>query len=60
VEFEDGLVGLLHKNNMAGKSLDFGDRVEVEVLWVDVVQRRMGLKLLSVLEEEAGDMVPGV
>ena len=59
VEFEDGLAGLLHKKNMAGKSLNFGDRVEVEVLWVDVVQRRIGLKLLTVLEEEAGDMVPG-
>lgn len=59
VELDDGLVGLLHKKNMAGKSLDFGDRVEVEVLWVDVVQRRMSLKLSAVLEEGAGDMVPG-
>ena len=58
-ELEDGLIGLLHKNYMAGISLCCGDRVEVEVLWVDVVQRKIALKFVAILEEEAGDMVPG-
>ena len=58
-ELEDGLIGLLHKNKMAGISLCCGDRVEVEVLWVDVVQRKIALEFLAILEEEAGDMVPG-
>ncbi len=44
---------------MTGISLCCGDRVEVEVLWVDVVQRKIALKFVAILEEEAGDMVPG-
>lgn len=59
VEFSDGLVGLLHKSNWAGLSPDFGDRVEVGIEWVDVVQRRMGLRLMSIVEEEVGDFVQG-
>lgn len=58
-ELEGGLTGLLHNDNMGGISLDDGDRVEVEVVWVDVVQRKISLKLLTILEEEAGDIVPG-
>lgn len=59
VEFQDGLVGLLHKNNSPELSVDFGDSVEVEILWVDVVQRKMGLRLIAMLAEEVGDLVPG-
>ena len=59
VEFEDGLVGLAHKAKTNGIYASAGDKVEVEVLWVDVVQRKMGLKLISVVEEDAGDQIEG-
>jgi ribosomal protein S1 len=59
VEFSDGLVGLVHKTRTNGISASPGDRVEVEILWVDLVQRRMALKFIAVLEEDAGDQIEG-
>lgn len=59
VEFDDGLVGLIHISECGGQTVETGDRVEVSVLWVDSVRRRMGLRLISTLEEEVGDVVPG-
>ncbi|MCF5708814.1 S1 RNA-binding domain-containing protein [Pseudomonas syringae] len=59
VEFDDGLHGLVHKNNLKGNVVNVGDRVEVEVLWIDVFQKKMGLKLTAVLAVEMGDIVEG-
>jgi hypothetical protein len=58
-EFDDGLVGLIHQSQLSGLSPSIGDRVEVEMLWVDAPQRRMGLKLIAIIEEEAGDTIAG-
>lgn len=59
VEFDDGLHGLIHKTKLEGHSANIGDRVEVEVLWIDVFQKKMGLRLRAVLAEEVGDIVEG-
>jgi len=60
VESDEGLVGLVHKSNLNGFEAEAGDRVEVEVIWVDVVQRKMSLKLMSIVQEDAGDSIGGV
>lgn len=59
VEFDDGVVGLIHSSKLNGFTAAPGDRVEVRIQWVDVIAKRMGLLLVAVLEEEAGDQVPG-
>lgn len=59
VEFDDGLRGLIHKTKLEGNILNVGDRVEVEVLWIDVFQKKMGLRLTNILAIEAGDLVEG-
>lgn len=59
VEFDDGLHGLIHKSNFNKHIAAAGDRVEVEILWVDSVRRRMDLSLISIVEEEVGDLFRG-
>lgn len=59
VEFGDLFRGLVHVSNFNGLTAFIGDTVEVEILWVDTVQKRMGLKLRSVIAEDSGDAVPG-
>lgn len=56
VEFPDGLHGLVHSTNMNGFVVGSGDRVKVEVLWVDGIQKKMSLRLLEVVQEDAGDL----
>jgi hypothetical protein len=56
VEFDNGLIGLVHKTKLCGLSASPGDRVMVEVLWVDAIAKKMGLKLKSIVEEEVGDL----
>ena len=56
VEFPDGLHGLVHNTNMNGFIVGLGDRVRVEVLWTDAVQKKMSLSLLEVVQEDAGDL----
>lgn len=60
VEFDTGLVGLVHKNHDSGIVASPGDRVCVEIIWVDVIQRKMSLKLREVVAEDAGDAIEGV
>jgi hypothetical protein len=59
-EFNDGLVGLVHKRHFCGLSAGIGDRVQVEIIWVDSVQRKIGLRLRAVIEEDFGDTVAGL
>jgi hypothetical protein len=59
-EFDDGLTGLIHKSNFNGLSATTGDRVEVEVLWVQAIQHRISLKLTAIVDEDFGDTVSGV
>jgi hypothetical protein len=59
VEFDGGIVGLVHASNFGGVLAQVSDRVEVTVRWVDVVRRRMGLTLVAVVEEDAGDVILG-
>jgi S1 RNA binding domain len=56
VELPNGLHGLIHNSKTNGYVVYAGDRVEVEVIWVDVFQKKMGLNLLQVLQEDAGDL----
>jgi len=41
---------------MNGNLVSTGDRVQVEVIWIDVFQKRMSLNLLEVVQEDAGDL----
>ena len=59
IELENGLVGLAQKKYQSGLSVSAGDSVEVSILWIDARDRKMGLKILSVIEEEVGDVVGG-
>lgn len=56
VELPDGLNGLVHSSKMNGLSVDAGDRVEVEIIWVDSIQKKMNLSMIQVVQEEAGDL----
>lgn len=56
VEFRDGLVGLVHTSNYNGVSPSIGDKVEIEIIWVDAVQKKMSLSLVSIIQEDAGDL----
>jgi hypothetical protein len=56
VEMPDGLHGLVHTTNLNGYTVGPGDRVEVEVKWIDAVQRKMSLMLVEVIQEDAGDL----
>lgn len=56
VEMPNGLHGLVHQSNMNGIQVEPGDRVEVEVKWIDSVQKKMSLILIDLIQEEAGDM----
>lgn len=56
VEFPDGLNGLVHRSAAGGFVPEPGDRVEVEINWVDVIQKKMGLRMTAFLQEEAGDL----
>ncbi|WP_081785778.1 type I restriction endonuclease [Halomonas sp. BC04] len=60
VEFENGLVGLVHVSKYSGLTPSLGAIVEVEINWVDVIQRKMGLRLKSIVEDDAGDRVLGL
>jgi len=60
VEFQNGLRGLVHVTEFNGLTASPGDTVQVEILWVDIQRRRMGLRLKSVIAEETGDAIPGV
>ena len=59
VEFDDGLIGLIHKTKYNGIVASSGDRVEVQIVWVDVYQRKMSLKLIAIVAEDVGDQVEG-
>ncbi|HEY8327852.1 MAG TPA: type I restriction endonuclease [Rhodanobacter sp.] len=59
VEFDSGLVGLVHKSHENGVTALPGDRVSVEVIWVDVIQRKMSLKLVKLVAEDVGDTIEG-
>lgn len=41
---------------MNGFIVDQGDRVKVELLWVNAIQRKVRLNLLELVEEDAGDL----
>jgi energy-coupling factor transporter ATP-binding protein EcfA2 len=56
VEFPNGLHGLIHKSNMNNILVGLGDLIRVEILWTDGIQKKMGLRLLEIVEEDAGDL----
>lgn len=56
VELPNGLHGLVHNSNMNGHVVDQGDRVKVEVIWIDVIQKKMSLSLVEIILEDAGDL----
>lgn len=59
VEFGTGLIGLVHASKMNGFAVRVGDKLRVKVQWVDEIQRKMGLLLVQIVEEDAGEEVQG-
>ncbi|MDH5834226.1 type I restriction endonuclease [Luteimonas kalidii] len=59
VEFPDGTSGLVHRSAAGGFVPEPGDRVEVQINWVDVIQRKIGLRMTAFLQEEVGDVFAG-
>lgn len=59
VEFDNGLRGLIHQSESNGIAANAGDRVEVQILWVDSHQHKMSLRLIAVIAEDVGDQVSG-
>lgn len=55
VEFSDGIVGLVHNSHFNNNFANIGDLVEVEIIWVDSIQKKMNLKLIKIIQEDAGD-----
>lgn len=56
VEFQDGLHGLVHNTNMNSFIVGLGDRVKVEILWADGIQKKISLRLVEIILEDAGDL----
>ncbi|MDK9689705.1 type I restriction endonuclease [Azospira sp.] len=56
VELPDGLHGLIHSTKMNGFIVSLGDRVKVEVIWADGIQKKINLRLIEVIQEDAGDL----
>ena len=56
VELADGLHGLIHNTKMNGFAVSVGDRVNVEVIWADGIQKKISLRLIEVIQEDAGDL----
>lgn len=59
VEFEDGINGLVHKKNYNGFLPNIGDRLQIKIIWVDAIQKKMNIEVIASLEEEAGDLIEG-
>lgn len=59
VEFDNGLDGLVHHTNYNGLYPSLGAIVEVQIKWVDVIQKKMGLLLKSIINDDAGDRILG-
>ncbi|MGZ7212359.1 S1 RNA-binding domain-containing protein, partial [Streptococcus pyogenes] len=55
-EFDIGITGLIHKTKLNDIVPSIGDKVSVKICWVDVIQRKMSLELLEILEEEADEL----
>ena len=57
VNFEDGAMSRIKNEDIEIEidSFDVGDMVQVEILWVNTSQRKIGAKVLELLEEEKGD-----
>lgn len=55
-ELPDGLHGLIHNSKLRGLAVSVGDRVMVEILWVDVIQKKISLALVDIVQEDAGDL----
>ena len=58
VEFKEGVIGLIKNMNLGNyteRDIDFGATLLVSVLWVDVIQKKIGLNLEEMLSEEGID-----
>jgi energy-coupling factor transporter ATP-binding protein EcfA2 len=56
VELLDGLHGLVHNSKMNSHVVGQGDRVKVEVIWIDAVQKKMSLSMIEIVQEDVGDL----
>ncbi|MGE6778723.1 type I restriction endonuclease [Vreelandella titanicae] len=59
VEFESGLSGLVYKDNHNGMEPSVGEHVRVEIENIDLIKRRIALKLVSIDLYSEGDLVKG-
>lgn len=57
VTFGDSVSSRIKNENIHVDDYDVGDKVEVEILWVNSIQKKIGAKLLSVIEEEYNEFM---
>ncbi|EOB3677370.1 type I restriction endonuclease [Vibrio vulnificus] len=57
VAFKDGVNGRIKNEDILADDYEVGDKVKIEILWVNTVQKKIGAKLLSVIEEETNEFV---
>lgn len=57
VTFSDGVNSRIRNEDILIDDYDVGDKVEVEIMWVNSAQKKVGAKLLSVIEEESNEFI---
>lgn len=57
VSFKDHLISRIKNNFILIEGYGVGDKVKVEILWVNSIQKKIGAKVLSLIEEESNEFI---
>lgn len=55
VDFYDGTSSRIKNQDIIIDDFDIGDKVKVEILWVNTVEKKIGAKIVALIAEESGD-----
>lgn len=57
VDFLDGVSSRIKNEDIALSDYGIGDKVKVEILWVNAAQKKIGAKILELIQEESDEFV---
>ncbi|NOH76884.1 RNA-binding protein [Vibrio crassostreae] len=57
VNFDGGLSSRIKNEDILLEDYGVGDKVKIQILWVNSVERKIGAKVLSLIEEESDEFV---
>lgn len=57
VGFDDGTSSRIKNENITIDNFGIGDTVKVEIMWINTTQKKIGAKILELVEEETGDII---